>query len=82
MDPEQEATMVHDPGQEHAHDRPEPTGDPIPGRPEDVQPDHTGAHPTAERSGRSRSTMIGLAIALVAAVLLYVAIVSGIAASG
>jgi hypothetical protein len=74
--------MVDDPGQEHARGRPEPSGDPIDGRPEDVQPDHDGAHPTARRSGRSRSTMIGLAVALVGAILLYVAIVSGIAGSG
>jgi hypothetical protein len=71
--------MVNDPGQEHTHGRPAPTGDPVPGRPEDVQPDHAGAHPTAERSGRSRATMIGLAVVLVGAVVLYVAIVSGIA---
>lgn len=68
---------------EHAGPPPEPTGDPDErGRPGDLPPHEEGPHPEAERSGRSRSTMIGLAVALVAAVALYLAIVSGIAGSG
>jgi hypothetical protein len=67
---------------EHAGDAPEPTGEHHELRPGDVPPDHEGPHPEVERSGRSRVAWIGLAVALVAAVLLYVAIVTGIVTPG
>lgn len=41
-----------------------------------------GAHPEVERSGKSRSTVIGLVAALALGGLLYAAITIGIAVSG
>jgi hypothetical protein len=45
-------------------------------------PGHTaGAHPEVVRSGRSRSTAIGLVVVLVIAALVYLAVVTGIVGS-
>lgn len=41
-----------------------------------------GVHPEVKRSGKGRSTVIGLTVALALAGLLYAAITIGIAASG
>lgn len=50
--------------------------------PDDGRRHQPGVHPAVERSGRSRRTAVALAIALVAAIALYLAIVSGITLPG